>query len=407
MLKSNKKTTKRAKKIYLDYASAVDPNPSSIHDLGLEAKKKLELARREVAKVLNARPEEIIFTSTGTESNNLAISGIVGARGCPTPGIQVLDTRGGLPHIVTTNIEHPSVLETFRLLEKRGVAEVSIVAVEENGIVDPRKIKKELKENTILVSVMYANNEIGTIQPIEEIAKEIRHFRKVGKRSDLKEAFSKSFAFPFFHTDAVQAVNYLDLNVLKLHVDLLTLSGAKISNAGRVGVLYKRNQAPLSPIMGGGDQEGGLRPGTQNVSATMAFAKALTKAEQVKQAESKRLRKLQSYFLKKLKKLDSEIIINGDVASRLPNNVNITFPNIPSDLLVIELSAKGVMVSSKSACQSSDKEGSYVINALRANQNKEIGAVRFSMGPKTKKEDIDYTVMVLKEILKKLKKWYH
>ncbi len=407
MLKSNKKTTKRAKKIYLDYASAVDPNPSSIHDLGLEAKKKLELARREVAKVLNARPEEIIFTSTGTESNNLAISGIVGARGCPTPESRVLDTRGGLPHIVTTNIEHPSVLETFRLLEKRGVAEVSIVAVEENGVVDPRKIKKELKENTILVSVMYANNEIGTIQPIEEIAKEIRHFRKVGKRSNLKETFSKSFAFPFFHTDAVQAVNYLDLNVLKLHVDLLTLSGAKISNAGRVAVLYKRNQVPLSPIMGGGDQEGGLRPGTQNVSATTAFAKALIKAEQVKQAESKRLRKLQSYFLKKLKKLDSEIIINGDVASRLPNNVNITFPNIPSDLLVIELSAKGVMVSSKSACQSSDKEGSYVINALRANQNKEIGGVRFSMGLKTKKEDIDYTVMVLKEILKKLKKWYH
>ncbi len=404
MLKSNNKTIKKAKKIparpnshsgrYLDYASSVNPNPSSIHDLGLEAKKKLELARREVAQVLNARPEEIIFTATGTESNNLAIQGIVGRQ---TSEIQSSDVRR--PHIVTTNIEHPSVLETFRMLEKKGLAEVSIISVEESGIVDPKKIKKELKENTVLVSVMYANNEIGTIQPIEEIAKEIRHFKKGQVSSNL--------LFPFFHTDAVQAVNYLDLNVLKLHVDLLTLSGAKISNAGRVGVLYKRNSVPLGPIFGGGDQEGGLRPGTENVQASTEFARALIKTQKTKEAESKRLQKLQSYFIKGLQKLDRNIIINGDILARLPNNVNATFPNIPSDLLVIELSARGVMVSSKSACKSSEKEGSYVISALREDQDKEIGGVRFSMGVATTKQDLEYTLLQLAQILKKLRKWYY
>ncbi len=390
MPKSNSKNVKRIKKIYLDYASSVEPNPSSIHALGLETKKSLESARGQVAKVLKARPEEIIFTATGTESNNLAIQGIVGR--C-TSEFRTSNVRR--PHIVTTNIEHPSVLETFRMLEKRGLAEISIVGVEENGIVDSKKVKKAFKENTVLVSVMYANNEIGTIQPLDDIAKEIRHFKKINNQRI------------YFHTDAVQAVNYLDLNVLKLHVDLLTLSGAKISNAGRVGVLYKKNSVPIGPIFSGGDQEGGLRPGTENVQAITEFAKALVKTQKTKEAESKRLKKLQSYFIKGLQKLDRNIIINGDTLARLPNNVNVTFPNIPSDLLVIELSARGVMVSSKSACKSSEKEGSYVISALREDQDKEIGGVRFSMGPKTKKEDLDYTILALSQILKKLKKWYH
>jgi cysteine desulfurase len=396
----------------MDYAASVSPNPSSIHVLGVQAKMKLQNARAEVANILKARPEEIIFTSGGTESNNLAIQGVVLAW-----------QEKKLPHIITTNIEHPSVLETFKMLQKRKLAEISIVSVEKNGIVDPKKIKKELKRNTVLVSVMYVNNEIGIIQPIKEIAKEIRYFRKTcqnvflnglagvgdpGNRGPEKK-FSDRF-FPIFHTDAVQAANYLDLNVEKLGVDLLSLSGSKIEGAGRVGVLYKKKSVSLAAIFSGGDQEIGLRPGTENLLEILKFSKALKLAQENKEKESKRLIQLQNYFFNKLHHsnilTNIGMIINGDQENRLPNNINITFPKIPSDLLVLELSAKGIMVSSKSACKSSQKEGSYVIQAIRPESDIEIGGLRFSLGKNTTKFDIDYTVKVLVEILKKLKKWY-
>ena len=407
---------KSNKLIYLDYSASVLPNPSSIHLLGVEAKRKLQNARKEISAILKCRPEEIIFTSGGTESNNLAIQGVVLAKAFPLPlGKRVAFSK---PHIITTNIEHPSVLETFKMLQKRKLAEISIIPVEKNGIVDPKKIKKAIKKNTVLVSVMYANNEIGTIQPIREIAKEIRHYNKNNRPC-------------LFHTDAVQAVNYLDLNVEKLGVDLLSLSGAKIEGAGRVGILYKKKTVSLSPIFGGGDQEMSLRPGTENLPEILKFSKALKLIEKNKEPastrtslggkENKRLTKLRDYFFKKLQKMsktgldknmskpvfDTGVIINGDLQNRLPNNVNITFPKIPSDLLVIELSAKGIMASSKSACKSSGKEGSYVIQAINPELDKEIGGVRFSLGKKTTKADIDYTVKALSQVLQKLKKWYY
>lgn len=383
MPKSNDRTGKKPKKIYLDYAASAETNPSSIHSLGVLANKKLQNSREGVANILNARKEEIIFTSGGTESNNLAIQGLV------------LGVLGGksLPHIVITNIEHPSVLETVRLLERRKLAIASIVSVEPDGIVDPKKIKKELKKTTILVSVMYANNEIGTIQPIREIAKEIRYYKKQNKESNI-----------FFHTDAVQAANYLDLNVEKLGVDMLSLSGSKIEGAGRVGVLYKKKSVPIAPVFGGGDQEMGLRPGTENLSEIIKFADALKKAEDSREKEVKRLASLQEYFFRKIEK--SKMIINGDVKDRLTNNVSITIPNIPSDLLVIELSERGIMTSSKSACKSSSSAGSYVIEALRPKSDPEIGGVRFSFGKATTKKDIDYTIKSLEDILGKLGKWY-
>jgi cysteine desulfurase len=289
--------------------------------------------------------------------------------------------------------------------------------------VDPKKIKKEIKKNTVLVSVIYANNEIGTIQPIKEIAKEIKHYKKDLKRSDLKSSKRSDLdVFPVFHTDAVQAVNYLDLNVEKLGVDLLSLSGSKIEGAGRIGILYKRKNVALVPIFGGGDQEMGLRPGTENLPEILKFSKALKLTQENKEKESKRLTKLRDYFFNKLHHsnilTNIGMIINGDLENRLPNNINITFSKIPSDLLVLELSAKGIMVSSKSACKSSQKEGSYVINAIRSAeaglpQNsgswasaEEIGGLRFSFGKNTTKSDIDYTVKILVEILQKLKKWY-
>ncbi|KKQ85976.1 MAG: Cysteine desulfurase [Parcubacteria group bacterium GW2011_GWF2_38_8] len=399
--------TGKFKKIYLDYAASVEANPSSIHAVGLEAKKELENARVEVANVLGARSEEIIFTSGGTESNNLAIQGIVNAWEL---GSQKGAELPKLPHIITTNIEHPSVLETCKMFQKRKQAEISIVPVEENGIIDPKKIKKKIKANTVLVSVMYANNEIGTIQPIREIAREIKHYRKVsGKDSP---SVAEGLSFPIFHTDAVQAANYLDINVQKLGVDLLSLSGSKIQKAGRVGILYKKKSTPLAAIFGGGHQEQGLRPGTENLPEILKFSKAFNSVQKNKEKESKRLTQLQNHFIKKIRKvskvgLGTEIIINGDLENRLPSNINITFPKIPSDLLVIELSAKGVMVSPKSACKSLDSGGSYVIQAIHPELDPAVGGVRFSFGQGTTKADIDYTIKVLKQILLKLKKWYN
>ncbi len=413
---------KSNRKIYLDYAAGVSANPSSVHEKGVEAKKKLQNARKKVADVLGCQPMEIIFTSGGTESNNLAISGVVLAWHSRKvgPSFKEGPTFLNLPHIITTNIEHPSVLETFRMLEKRKLAEISIVPVEKNGIVDPKKIKKEIKKNTVLVSVMYANNEIGTIQPIKEIAKEIRHYKKAKVGPSLK-AKEPTFAFfPLLHVDAVQAVNYLDLNVEKLGVDLLSLSGSKIEGAGRVGVLYKRRTVLLSPIFGGGDQENGLRPGTENLPEILKFSSALESIQKNKEKENKRLTSLRDYFFKKIKVFN--FLLNGDLENRLPNNINITFPKIPSELLVIELSAKGIMASAKSACESSRKEGSYVIDAIRNIESQgepsgnfpegspweeEIGGLRFSLGKKTTKADIDYTVKTLSQILQKLKKWYY
>ncbi|MFA6520699.1 MAG: cysteine desulfurase family protein [Candidatus Paceibacterota bacterium] len=406
------KSIKKQHKIYLDYGASAFPNPSSIHELGIQARKKLENARQNVADILGARAEEVIFTSGGTESNNLAIQGVVLAsqmqKNFSTP----------TPHIITTNIEHPSVLETYKLLEKRNFAEITIVPVEENGIVDPKKIKKAIKKNTVLVSVMYANNEIGTIQPIREIAKEVRHYKKTRAKSLVPNTY------PIFHTDAVQAVNYLDLNVEKLGVDMLSLSGSKIVDSGRIGILYKKRSVSLANIFGGGDQEGGLRPGTENLEAILKFSNALSLVQKEKDKENKRLTNLRNYFFQQLNKISFssgfpatqrqpftkrnfiKLAINGDLENRLPNNINITIPSIPSDLLVIELSARGIMASSKSACKSSRAEGSYVIEALSPKSDPEIGGLRFSLGKDAKKSDIDYTIKSLTKILQKLKKWY-
>ncbi len=332
-----------------------------------------------------------------------------------------LPSLPSLPHIITTNIEHASVLETFKILEKRKMAEVSIVPVEKNGIVDPKKIKKAIKKNTVLVSVMYANNEIGTIQPIREIAKEIRRYNKENKKNTKRKVFERSGwgrdpeirgsekTLPFrvlFHTDAAQAVNYLDINVAKLGVDLLSISGSKIPDASGVGMLYVKKNTPISKIMWGGDQEMGLRPGTENVNDIVKFSKAFGLMRSLKYKETKRLTKLRDYFFKSLIRTNKRIVVNGDRVNRLPNNVNITIPNIPSDLLVIELSARGIMTSSKSACKSGDGKASHVIRAINPNIKETDGSIRFSLGRETTKKDIDYTIKSLHEILQKLKKWY-
>ncbi len=384
MPKSTKAVIKKPRKIYMDYASSAlsaEPNASAIHEIGITEKRKLENARQAVAEVLGAHADEIIFTSGATESNNLAILGLV--------------SNFNKPHIVTTNIEHASVLEVCRHLEKTGQAEVTFVEVEANGVVDPKKIKKALQPNTVLVSVMYANNEIGTIQPIREIAKEIRHFNKINSKKVL------------FHTDATQAMNYLPVGVEQLGVDLLSFNSAKIYGPKGAGALYVKRNTPLQSIMFGGDQEKGLRPGTENVAGAIALAQALVAVEKIKDKEVKRLKILRDYFIKKILKINPAFVVNGDLEYRLPNNINITIPNIPSDLLVIELSAKGVMASAKSACKSGDGKASHVIQAINSQSKDTDGSLRFSLGRQTSKKDIDTALKALKEILKKLDKWYN
>jgi cysteine desulfurase len=283
-------------------------------------------------------------------------------------------------------------------LEKSKKAEVSYLPVEKNGIINPKKLRNLFKKNTVLVSMMYANNEIGTIQPIKEIAKEIRHFNKLNNSKIL------------FHTDAVQAVNYLPINVEKLGVDLLVFNGSKIYGPKGIGVLYKKRNVKLSPIIYGGEQENGLRPGTENVSNIIGLGEALKITEKIKNKESKRLTNLRDYFIKGLNHStilkNSRIVVNGDLEKRLPNNINITVKNIPSDLLVIELSARGIQVSSKSACKGGDGKASYVIKALGGTLSELDGSIRFSLGRETKKSDLDYVFRSLEEIFSKLNKWY-
>lgn len=387
---------KKSKNIYLDYASATPldsgvlklmnkigaqyfANPSSIHDLGMASKKIIDESRVQIAKILSAHADEIVFTSGATESNNLAIKGVVVLK--------------NFPHIVTTNIEHASVLEVYKNLEENKLAEVTFVEVEPNGIVDPKKIKKALQKNTVLVSVMYANNEIGTIQPIREIAKEIRHFNKLNSVKVL------------FHTDATQAMNYLDINLEKLGVDLLSFNAGKIYGPKGIGVLYIKRKTPITAVTKGGDQEFHYRAGTENIVSIVGLKEALTIIEKIKEKEIKRVKKLQEYFFSKLLKIDS-VILNGNRENRLPNNINITIPKIPSDLLVIELSARGIMVSAKSACKSGEVGGSHVLAAINPKASQEDGSLRFSLGRATTKQDIDYTLKSLSQILTKLKKWY-
>lgn len=402
----------KSKKIYLDNAAAtsIEPkvlsamvkilkedyaNPSAIHDLGVISKNKLEESRKKIADILKAHKDEIVFTSGATESNNLAILGIL-----ENLEKNKNEDKNFVPHVITTNIEHPSVLETCKYLEKNKKAEVTFVSVEENGIIDVKKIKKTIKSNTVLVSVMYANNEIGTIQPIQEIVKEIRHFNKINNKKVL------------FHTDATQAVNYLSVNTEKLGMDLMSFNSGKIYGPKGVGVLYIKRKAnsSISKILFGGEHEFNLRPGTENLANIVGLTEALKITEKIKNKESARLISLRNYFIEKLLNLNADkkinININGDLENRLSNNVNITISKIPSDLLVLELSARGIFVSEKSACKSGEKASSHVIKAICSRKDS-TSSLRFSMGRQTKKEDLDYVIKCLVQILKKLEKWYY
>ncbi len=425
-----KKDVNKIKKstVYLDYASATPidekvlklissyekdffANATSLYKSGVKARNIIEQARETISKGLNAHNDEIVFTGSSTESSAMVILGVVN-------NFQ-LNKKGLIPHLITTEIEHPAVLKNFELLEKRGLAEVTYIKIDKSGIVNVKDIKDSIKSNTALVSVMYANNEIGTIQPIREIAKAIRYYKKTkklpipGLGTSFKPGMGSLELYPLFHTDATQAMNYLDTsNVEKLGVDMLSFNGSKIYGPKGVGVLYKKRNVKLSPIYSGGEQEFGLRSGTENMSSIAGLALAFGITNKIKDKEVKRLTQLRDYAISKLFALSKEpflIKLNGDQKQRLPNNINISISLISSELVVLELDAKGVEVSSKSACKSDEEGESYVIDALRVAQGDLLsvgeGSIRVTLGRGTKKSDLDRFINVLSDIFEKYRKW--
>ncbi|MDO8620558.1 MAG: cysteine desulfurase family protein [bacterium] len=392
------------KRIYMDYASTtpLDPrvgkvmepfftksfgNPSSIHAEGVVAKKALDNARTNVARCLEAHADEIVFTSGGTEANNLAIFGVVN-----------FFTRSDLvkPHIVTTNIEHSSVLEPLKELERKGRAEVTYVPVEENGIVKAENILSAIHPNTVLISVQYANNEIGTIQPIRKIGQLLSSVK--GQRSKVK---GREKVYPLFHVDACQAPLYLRCLVNALGVDLLTLDAHKIYGPKGVGALYVRRGTPLSPILLGGGQERGLRSTTENIPAIVGFAEALRIATTEREKESLRIGKLRDQLHSDILQNVgmTKVIFNGDIKERLPNNLNISFFGVDTEFLTLRLDAEGIAVSTKSSCLKDEKE-SYVVSALGGTKERARCSLRFTLGRFTTKKEIERCARVLSTLLR-------
>ena len=366
-------------------------NPSSLYKIGREAARAIADSRESVAKVLNCQAEEIVFTAGGTESDNLAIFGVA------NQFIRQLADNTKNYHLITTQIEHSAVLESFRALERKGF-QVTYLPVDKFGLVSPGELMKALKPNTILLSIMYANNEIGTIQPIAEIAsiiKNYRHIQQVDK--------SKNPIYPILHTDGCQAAGYLGLDVDKLGVALMTINGSKIYGPKQIGILYKRKEIKLAPILYGGEQEGKMRPGTENVAAIVGFAKALELVHQAKIEEAKRLTKLRDYFIMELLKIP-ETILNGHHQKRLPNNINVTFKRIEGESIMLKLDAQEIYVSTGSACHSMSLKPSHVILAIGQDAGAAHGSIRFTMGKSTTKKDIDQVLKVLPKIVNDLRR---
>ena len=385
------------KRIYLDTAAStpVDPrvvkamtpflsssfgNPLSLHREGTEAQTALETARKSIAEILGAHADEIVFTSGGTEGDNLAILGV--ARGLLAKN-KILKPG----HIITTQIEHRAVLEACEKLEGEGW-EITYLPVDKEGLVDLKALKEALRPDTALVSVMYTNNEIGTIEPIREVAKILRHFRKEQKEERL----------PYLHTDACQAPRFLPLGVEQLGVDLMTINGSKIYGPKGTGALFVKRNTFIEPLVYGGGQERGLRSGTENVAGIVGMAKALEIAQAGREKESAKLSDLRGHFIESLAKLPG-VTINGSLAERLPNNVNVTLDGQFGELMVLRLDAKGIACSTGSACSAHHKDDSHVIISIGKTRADADNTLRFTLGHDTTKKDIDYTVKVIKEIL--------
>ncbi len=412
---------KKSKKlIYLDHAATtpVDPrvvkamqpywterfaNPSALYKSGRDANNAISEARSSIAKILNAKPSEIIFTAGGTESNNLAILGVA----------QAYQKQHGKPgHIITTPIEHHSVLHTVEALKTWGW-KVSFVKVDSEGFINLTDLKKLAKKDTALISIMYANNEVGTIEPISEVGKWLTGLNKARASKGLNRIL--------FHTDACQAASALTLDTQSLKVDLLTLNGSKIYGPKQTGILFARTGVRLEPIVHGGGQERDLRSGTENVPGIVGLAAALDFAVTQKAKENKRLIELQYYFVDRLSKKVKDIKVNGPVISkkvsaklnrgpkennltRLPNNINITFSGVEGETLMLYLDSLNIAVATGSACATASLDPSHVLVALGASKQDAYSAVRFTMGHQTTKDTLNFVIEALEELVPMLRK---
>lgn len=377
-------TDKRVVKEMLPFFSKNFHNASALYKEGISARNVIDEARKKISKIVQSKPTEIIFTGSGTESDNL---GIVGVAREIFKNIKK-ENINFKPHIITTNIEHVAVLESFRQLEKEGF-EVTYLSVDEKGLVKDSDVENVLRPETILVSIMFANNEIGTILPIRQIGVVLDKYKKSENRIKTD--------YPYLHTDASQAANYLDINIDRLNADLMTLDGSKIYGPKGIGCLIIKSYVPIQPILYGGGHEFGMRPGTENVPLIVGFAKALEITQKMKEKEFIRLEKMQKYFLEILNLAIPEATLNGDLENRLPNNINICIPNINSEFAVIQLDETGIACAATTACKNLSSGGSsYVIQALR--QNCEKSSLRFTFGRNTTRNEIKKVVVCLKKI---------
>ncbi|MBQ2665450.1 cysteine desulfurase NifS [Methanobrevibacter sp.] len=347
-------------------------NPSTLYGIGRESKKALNLARQRVADSINAKPEEIIFTSGGSESDNLAIKGVAFK----------LQKKG--KHIITTNIEHPAVKNTLGFLESLDF-KVTYLPVNKNGIIDIEDLKDAITDETILITVMHANNEIGTIQPIEEIG-------KIAREKNIK-----------FHVDAVQSFGKIEVDVEKLNIDLLSLSSHKINGPKGVGALYIRKGTRVVPLIHGGGQERGIRGGTENVPAIVGFGKACEIAANKLDEHYEKLSAIRDELIDKVLSTIPESYLNGDRETRLPNLVNFRFKAIEGESLILLLDANGYQASTGSACSSNTLEASPVLTALDLDPVDVHGSLRISLAPESEAFDVDEFVDTVAEAVKRLR----
>lgn len=347
-------------------------NAFSLHLFGKETGKAVAESRKTIADLLGVLPDEVIFTGSGTEGDNLAIRGVARA----------YKNRG--KHIIVSSIEHPGVRNTCKDLEKEGY-EITVLNVNENGVVDLEQLKSAIKDETILISVMHANNETGVIQPIEEIG-------KIAKENKI-----------LFHVDAVQSMGKLPIDPKAMGIDLLVFTAHKFYGPKGVGALYVRNGVRLGKVITGGGQEKKLRPGTTNTPLIVGMAKALEKAYATMDEEFKKESELRDYFEEQLLAKIPEIVINGKKVKRLPGTSSVTFKYVEGESILLSLSMKGIAVSSGSACSSDELQASHVLLAMGIPEEFAHGTIRFSLGKYNTKEEIDYTIDVVVEVIGKLR----
>lgn len=373
---------KEVLKAMAPYFSDKFGNPSSIHSFGQEAIMAVDKAREKITNLLNCDFSEIIFTGSATEANNLAIKGIITQRA----------TRN-IKHFITTKIEHESVHEPLKELEKLG-HEITYLKVNKGGFVSISDIEKAIKNNTVLVSIIYANNEIGTIQPIKAIGKFIEKTNTKRKERGLNRIY--------FHTDAVQAFQFLECRPNWLKVDLMTFSGHKIYGPKGIGGFYVRYDTPLSPIITGGGQEFSLRSGTENVANIIGLAKAVELTFKNRGSGSARIVNLRNLLLKSIIQYNRDLKVNGSLLNRLPNNLNLRFPEISNETLIVALDRAGLAISAGSACSSRALGVSHVLKAISLSDKQAKESVRITLGKYTDRQEIKKAAEIINKTIKYL-----